>query len=115
MLTAAAVLACGSDPIALEEAKRLVLAAPDIRASVVEQNAHPFFEDITREGVGWRFLVKARNPCSGPSPCSNLLGHYMVAMRTAEVEDLDGGEDGQIVTSPELTIMQHQFLTRRCR
>jgi hypothetical protein len=114
VIVGAAALACGTAPITLEQAKQLVLAAPNIRASVDQRHARPFFEYVEAGPMGWSFDVKARNPCSGRGQCSNLLGHYAVSRRTATVEDLDAGSDGRVVTSARMAALRRRFQHKAC-
>jgi hypothetical protein len=103
-------LACGSGGISLHDAERLVLASPNIRASVVERHARPFFEYVERHPGGWYLIVKAHNLCSGPGPaCSNLLGHYSVSQKTGEVTDLDQGEEGKVVSNPQVAALRRKL------
>jgi len=114
-LTLASILACSSAPLSLKHAETLVLAAPQIRASVAERGARPFFAWVHRDGPGWRFDVNARNPCSSATPCSALLGHYAVNASTGAVEDLDAnGGDGGLVSSVEIRTLRTRFLRARC-
>jgi hypothetical protein len=111
----AIVAATPCAPLALDvrQAEKLVLAAPNIRASVAERGAHPFFESVDRGKSGWTFTVNAANPCATANPCSNLLGHYAVDRRTGEIEDLDAGLDGEPVSSPRIRQLQRTMGCRR--
>jgi hypothetical protein len=113
-VTLISALGCGPHAITLHDAEGLVLASPAIRAAVVERHARPFFEYVEPHSGGWYFVVKARGSCSGPGPCSNLLGHYSVSRRTAEVTDMDEGEDGTLVTSLQLAAARRNLLRSRC-
>jgi len=110
-ITLISSLACG---IALDDAKRLVLETPQIRAAVVERHARPFFESVQANPDGWSFEVKARNPCSGPGPCSNLLGHYTVSRHTGGVIATDEGDDGKPVSTAQLEVLRRKLLRDRC-
>jgi hypothetical protein len=108
-------LGCGLEPITVQEAKTLVLASPNIRASVRERHAHPFFDYIGPGPDGWNFDVNSRTPCAGPGPCSTLLGHYSVSRSTGAVEDLDAaGGEGRVISTPRLRGLQQAFRARRC-
>jgi hypothetical protein len=112
----AVVVACASAPLSLKQAQMLVLAAPNIRTSVSDLGARPFFEWVHREGAGWHFDVKARNACPSDNACSSLLGHYAVDRTTGEVEDLDAnGGDGALVSSVEMKRLRTRFRTENCR
>ncbi len=102
MLAFALLLAASDAPLSLAQAETLVLAAPNIRASVREAHAKPYFEDVEQGPAGWRFTVKSRAPCATRNPCSTLIGHYAVDAATGTVVDLDAGEDGLTVSSPEI-------------
>ena len=103
------------DALSLEQAKRLVLAAPNIKASIRKRGAKPFFEWIEASPAGWRFDVNSRTPCSHSRACSALLGHYVVNKRTAEVRDLDAGENGVDVSSDEIMRLKQSFRPTECR
>jgi hypothetical protein len=109
MLAFALLLAAPEAPLSLAQAETLVLAAPDIRTSVSEAGAKPFFESIERGPNGWRFTVKAGNGCATPNPCSSLIGHYTVDATTGAVVNLDAGEDGVAVSSPEMARLLASF------
>jgi len=114
-IAVASALACSSGPLSLSQAEALVLATPNIQASVSERHARPFFEWVQRGPQGWRFDVNAQNPCVAARACSGLLGHYAVNRTTGEVEDLDAaGGDGALVSSAALTKLRTKFLKGRC-
>jgi len=94
----------------------LVLATPNIRASVAERGARPFFEWVQLEGTGWHFDVNARNACTSNSVCSALLGHFTVNRSTGEVDDLDAnGGDGALVSNAEMKRLRIRFRIENCR
>lgn len=105
--------ACSGAPITLAQAKQLVLAAPNIRASVAERGAKPRFEWVDTKPNGWRFDVNSATPCLHYNACSTLLGHFWVT-RLGEVEDLDGGKDGIAVSSPRMRRLVHTFREANC-
>ena len=96
-------VACGSRTVTLAEAEKLVLAAPNIKASIAQRGATPFFEDIRTGTDSWSFTVNSRNPCAGLEFCSALLGHYIVRRSTGALWDMDAnGGDGAPVPSTQL-------------
>jgi hypothetical protein len=105
--------ACSGHPISLDQAKRLVLATPNIRASVSRSGAKPRFEWIEAERGGWHFDVNSATPCLRHNACSTLLGHFAVT-RDGEVEDLDRGEDGVLVSSARMKRLIHAFHEGNC-
>jgi hypothetical protein len=97
-----AVASCGPKALSLRQAEALVLAAPNIRASVIQRGAHPAFDSVRRTPHGFQMRAYANDPCPTANPCSNLLGHYFVDRQTGEVTDLDRGDEGVVVSSPEM-------------
>jgi hypothetical protein len=109
----AASVSCGRT-IDVADAERLILATPTVRAAVAARKARPFFEYVETHPGGWYFEVKVRNPClRGPGTCSNLLGHYSVT-KTGDVEDLDQGDDGKIVSNPRMAAIKRKMLLSSC-
>jgi hypothetical protein len=102
-------------PLTLKQAERLVLAAPNIQASVRERGAKPYFEWIHNTGRGWQFDINSRTPCDHVPACSTLLGHYTVGKYDAKVVDLDAGEDGLEVTSSDMLALKRSFAGKSCR
>jgi len=113
MLIFALALATQPPALSLSQAKALVLASPTVEASVHERGARPFFEWTKAAPRGWTFTVNARNPCQGQGPCSALLGHFSVDRYSGIVVDLDAGEDGLAVSSPDMVRLLERFRHRR--
>jgi hypothetical protein len=104
---------CSGPPIRLKQAEQLVLAAPNIRAAVTELGARPRFEWAEAKRGGWHFDVNSATPCLHRNACSTLLGHFWVTS-DGEVEDLDHGEDGVPVSSPNMRRLMHAFRDANC-
>jgi hypothetical protein len=99
--------------LTLSDAKSLVLATPQIKASIAIQHARPFFEYVQPHETGWDFTVNARNAClRGPGTCSTLLGHFRVSRQGGEVTALDEGFDGKVASSPEVADLRRRLMKR---
>jgi hypothetical protein len=109
VLAMLAAASCGPQRLTLNQAEALVLTAPNIRASVVQNNAHPAFDSITRAPGWFKMRAYANDPCSMANPCSNLLGWYLVDRRTGAVTDLDAGDDGEQVSSHEMARLRRRL------
>jgi hypothetical protein len=115
-LVAALLLAgnCSGHPISLEQAKQLVLAAPNIRAAVTERGAKPIFEWIGTGRNGWNLDVNSATRCLHADACSTLLGHFSVG-RDGQVEDFDRGEDGVLISSARMRRLTRDFQKADCK
>jgi hypothetical protein len=113
LLASLAAAGCHPQPLTLRQAEQLVLAAPNIRASVSERGAKPFFEYVERISGGWSFGINSATPCAIVNPCSSLLGHYSVG-RDGDVIDLDRGEEGVGVSSPAMARLLRRFRRSHC-
>src|SRR5262245_3853879 len=102
-------VSCGPRALTLRLAEALVLAAPNIQASVVERGAHPAFDGIEQSPHWFKVRAYASGPCANSYPCSNLLGHYLVDRQTGAVTDLDQGFDGEVVSSPEMERLRRRI------
>ena len=108
-----AAAGCGDRaPLTLEQAERLVLTAPNIEASARERGARPSFDWIRSGDSGWQFDVNSHTPCDHARACSTLLGHYIVNKYSGAVVDLDAGEDGREVSSPEMLALKRSFIEK---
>jgi len=97
--------------ISLDEAKALVLHAPDVRASVVERGARPSVDVEETGSNGWLLRVYATNGCDpGVAACSTLIGYYDVDKTTTEVDDLDNRR----VESPEMSRAREALRRKHC-
>lgn len=113
LFVALTVAQCESSLLDLEQAKRLVLASPNIEASVRESGAKPRFEWIDTKPGGWHFDVNSATPCLHGDACSTLLGHFWVT-RDGQVEDLDRGQDGVVVSSAKMRRLAAAFRKENC-
>lgn len=113
LLVSLAAAGCNPRALTLRQAEQLVLAAPNIRASVTRLGAKPFFEYIERLPKGWYFDINSATPGATANPCSSLLGHYSVG-RDGAVTDLDSGEGGARVSSPAMRRLLRRFRASCC-